>query len=203
MSEGDHVPFERARVRLSYGQWLRRERRHKDARSHLNAAAHVFRLLAATPWLRQRPMSCGRPECGPALHRRMRCLACSPRNGKSSCSPPKVSLTQKSPRACSFRRERSAPICIGPLSSSAYPIARNSPPSRAPELKKSVELASGRGERPVEDEVGDASQPGSPQVKWSRPGNTLCAAIAEGCWRSARSCAAERPGAGCGRCRRR
>jgi DNA-binding CsgD family transcriptional regulator len=45
------VPFERARVRLSYGQWLRRERRHKDARPHLNAAAHVFRLLAATPWL--------------------------------------------------------------------------------------------------------------------------------------------------------
>ena len=51
VAEGDHVPFERARVRLSYGQWLRRERRHKDARPHLNAAAHVFRLLAATPWL--------------------------------------------------------------------------------------------------------------------------------------------------------
>ena len=44
ITEGDHVPFERARVRLSYGQWLRRERRHKDARQHLNAAAHVFRL---------------------------------------------------------------------------------------------------------------------------------------------------------------
>src|SRR6202020_2699715 len=26
-----------------------------------------------------------------------------------------------------------------------------------------------------------ASQPGSPQVKWSRPGNTLCAAIAVEC----------------------
>jgi DNA-binding CsgD family transcriptional regulator/tetratricopeptide (TPR) repeat protein len=51
ITEGDHVPFERARVRLSYGQWLRRARRHKDARQHLNAAAHVFRLLAATPWL--------------------------------------------------------------------------------------------------------------------------------------------------------
>jgi DNA-binding CsgD family transcriptional regulator len=51
VAEGDHLPFERARVRLSYGQWLRRERRHKDARPHLNAAVHVFRLLAATPWL--------------------------------------------------------------------------------------------------------------------------------------------------------
>jgi hypothetical protein len=38
-------------MRLSYGQWLRRERRDKDARPHLNATAHVFRLLAATPWL--------------------------------------------------------------------------------------------------------------------------------------------------------
>ena len=52
VTEGDHVPFERARVRLSYGQWLRRERRHKDARPHLTAAVHVFRLLAATPWLK-------------------------------------------------------------------------------------------------------------------------------------------------------
>ena len=51
VADGDHVPFERARVRLGYGQWLHRERRDKDARPHLNAAAHVFRRLAATPWL--------------------------------------------------------------------------------------------------------------------------------------------------------
>jgi DNA-binding CsgD family transcriptional regulator len=51
VAEGDHVPFERARVQLSYGQWLHRERRDKDARPHLNAAAQVFRQLAATPWL--------------------------------------------------------------------------------------------------------------------------------------------------------
>lgn len=49
--DGDHVPFERARVQLSYGQWLHRERRDKDARPYLNAAAQVFRRLAATPWL--------------------------------------------------------------------------------------------------------------------------------------------------------
>lgn len=49
--DGDHLPFERARVQLAYGQWLHRERRDKDARPHLNAAAHVFRQLAATPWL--------------------------------------------------------------------------------------------------------------------------------------------------------
>jgi DNA-binding CsgD family transcriptional regulator len=51
VADGDHVPFERARVQLSYGQWLHRERRDKDARPYLNAAAQVFRRLAATPWL--------------------------------------------------------------------------------------------------------------------------------------------------------
>jgi len=51
VAEGDHVPFERARAQLGYGQWLHRERRDKDARPYLNAAAHVFRRLAATPWL--------------------------------------------------------------------------------------------------------------------------------------------------------
>jgi len=50
-TEGEHVPFERARVRLSYGQWLHRQRRDKDARPHLDAAAAVFRRLAAKPWL--------------------------------------------------------------------------------------------------------------------------------------------------------
>ena len=48
---GDDLPFERARVQLGYGQWLHRERRDKDARPYLSAAAHVFRRLAATPWL--------------------------------------------------------------------------------------------------------------------------------------------------------
>jgi DNA-binding CsgD family transcriptional regulator/tetratricopeptide (TPR) repeat protein len=47
---GEHLPFERARVELAYGQWLHREKRDKDARPHLNAAARAFRQLAATPW---------------------------------------------------------------------------------------------------------------------------------------------------------
>jgi DNA-binding CsgD family transcriptional regulator len=47
---GDDVPFERARVQLGYGQWLHRERRDREARPHLTAAAHVFRRLAAGPW---------------------------------------------------------------------------------------------------------------------------------------------------------
>ena len=51
VADGDHLPFERGRVQLGYGQWLHRERRDKEARPYLNAAALVFRRLAATPWL--------------------------------------------------------------------------------------------------------------------------------------------------------
>ena len=51
VADGGDLPFEQARVQLGYGQWLHRERRDKDARPHLNAAAQVFRRLAATPWV--------------------------------------------------------------------------------------------------------------------------------------------------------
>jgi DNA-binding CsgD family transcriptional regulator/tetratricopeptide (TPR) repeat protein len=43
-------PWETARTRLAYGEWLRRERRKNDARRHLRAAAEVFDRLGARPW---------------------------------------------------------------------------------------------------------------------------------------------------------
>jgi DNA-binding CsgD family transcriptional regulator len=43
-------PFERARTELLYGEWLRRERRRTDARTHLRAAAELFNSLGAVPW---------------------------------------------------------------------------------------------------------------------------------------------------------
>jgi DNA-binding CsgD family transcriptional regulator len=46
-------PFELARVRLAYGERLRRLRRIRDARSQLEAARDGFELLGAHPWSRR------------------------------------------------------------------------------------------------------------------------------------------------------
>ncbi|MET9353151.1 AAA family ATPase [Streptomyces sp. NPDC006617] len=43
-------PFDLARVRLAYGEHLRRARTAKDAQPHLDAAFDTFRHLGATPW---------------------------------------------------------------------------------------------------------------------------------------------------------
>ncbi|MFJ5303198.1 AAA family ATPase [Streptomyces sp. NPDC088350] len=44
-------PFDLARVRLAYGEHLRRARAAKDARVHLAAALKAFRRLGAAPWV--------------------------------------------------------------------------------------------------------------------------------------------------------
>jgi DNA-binding CsgD family transcriptional regulator len=46
----DQWPFDLARVRLLYGEWLRRERSVPEARAQLGAALHTFRQLGALPW---------------------------------------------------------------------------------------------------------------------------------------------------------
>jgi DNA-binding CsgD family transcriptional regulator len=43
-------PFEHARTRLAYGEWLRRARRRVDARTQLGAALKAFSEMGATPW---------------------------------------------------------------------------------------------------------------------------------------------------------
>jgi ATP/maltotriose-dependent transcriptional regulator MalT len=48
---GETWPFERARLRLSHGRWLRRERRIAEAREPLELAAATFSRLGAAPWL--------------------------------------------------------------------------------------------------------------------------------------------------------
>jgi len=46
-------PFERAQAQLSYGEWLRRQRRINDAKPVLTAALETFRRLGAAPWSRR------------------------------------------------------------------------------------------------------------------------------------------------------
>ncbi|WP_229074601.1 LuxR family transcriptional regulator [Actinoplanes sp. DH11] len=45
--------FPRAHTELLYGKFLRRRRRHVEARTHLRRAAETFRLLDAEPWAEQ------------------------------------------------------------------------------------------------------------------------------------------------------
>ena len=46
----DQWPFDLARVRLLYGEWLRRERSTTEARAQLSAANKTFQQLGALPW---------------------------------------------------------------------------------------------------------------------------------------------------------
>ncbi|UBU16339.1 AAA family ATPase [Nonomuraea gerenzanensis] len=43
-------PFDQARTRLVYGEWLRRHQRRSEARPHLEAAMEAFDRLGAAPW---------------------------------------------------------------------------------------------------------------------------------------------------------
>ncbi|MEV6964194.1 AAA family ATPase [Hamadaea sp. NPDC051192] len=43
-------PYEQARTRLAYGEWLRRRRRKAEARPHLREAHEAFERLNARPW---------------------------------------------------------------------------------------------------------------------------------------------------------
>ncbi len=43
-------PFDEARTRLLYGEWLRRDKRKADARIHLSLALQAFERLGAIPW---------------------------------------------------------------------------------------------------------------------------------------------------------
>jgi DNA-binding CsgD family transcriptional regulator len=46
-------PFERGRIQLAYGQWLRRQRRVAESRSVLRAARDTFDALGSAPWSEQ------------------------------------------------------------------------------------------------------------------------------------------------------
>ncbi|ALO99661.1 LysR-family transcriptional regulator [Streptomyces hygroscopicus subsp. limoneus] len=72
--EGTTAFLDLAKTRLFFGEWLRRERRIVEARSHLSAALHVFESHHAAPLVRRTARELGaagsdvqRPQPGPAL----------------------------------------------------------------------------------------------------------------------------------------
>jgi DNA-binding CsgD family transcriptional regulator len=64
---GDQWPFERAQLRLDYGEWLRRRRRINDAKPVLTQALETFRRLGARSWAQRTEAelrACGVPVAG-------------------------------------------------------------------------------------------------------------------------------------------
>src|SRR5207247_4183087 len=51
--DGESWPFERAQLRLDYGEWLRRQRRINHAKPVLASALETLRRLGAAPWTRR------------------------------------------------------------------------------------------------------------------------------------------------------
>lgn len=79
---GDRWPFERARIALAYGEWLRRTRSTAEARRQLTTALDTFRRLDARPWaaratneLRASGQTIGRPSGPGALTPQQREIA--------------------------------------------------------------------------------------------------------------------------------
>src|SRR3954454_9052509 len=50
LGDAGRFPFDLARVRLLFGERLRRARATTEARTQLGAALDAFQLLGATPW---------------------------------------------------------------------------------------------------------------------------------------------------------
>ena len=66
----DQWPFDVARVRLAYGERLRRTRAATEARAHLQAALAAFGKLGAEPWASRAERelrATGQTGCPPAL----------------------------------------------------------------------------------------------------------------------------------------
>jgi DNA-binding CsgD family transcriptional regulator len=69
---GDQWPFERAQLRLDYGEWLRRRRQINDAKPVLTEALATFRRLGARSWAQRAETelrACGVAVAGTAVDR--------------------------------------------------------------------------------------------------------------------------------------
>ena len=112
-------PFDLARVRLAYGERLRRVRRTRDARSQLAAARDGFEWLGASPWSRRAESELA--ATGATRHLvvgRWRRVTHATRARDRPRSRPPASPTGRSPPACMCRRAPSRPTCTASSPSS-------------------------------------------------------------------------------------
>ena len=118
-------PFELARVRLAYGERLRRLRRIRDARSQLEAARDGFELPRCTSVVATSGdrAPCHRRDPSARDGRRGK-LHSRSKSARSRSSPRPASPTVRSPPSCTCRRARSRPTCTGSSPSSASPRGR-------------------------------------------------------------------------------
>ena len=111
-------PFDEARTRLLYGEWLRRDKRKADARIHLSLALQAFERLGAIPWAERaqgeltatgttgRPP--GRARRGTSLRKSCRSSGWPRRARPTRTSPPSLSSAPAPSAITCTRRTRSS-----------------------------------------------------------------------------------------------
>ncbi len=104
---GDTWPFERAQLRLDYGEWLRRQRRINDAKPVLTAALETFRRLGAAPWTRRAETELR--ACGVTA-------AAAPTAPGALAEPHRTTARDRHPRQPrpDQRRDRRPPVPVAP-----------------------------------------------------------------------------------------
>ena len=129
--EGDGRPFEQARTRLLYGEWLRRNRRRAAAREHLLAAAVAFARMGARPWQERAEAELRAAGAGaPAVTADDPLARLTRRSCRSSGWPRQARRTSRSAPSCSCPRAPWASTCTGPSPSSASPHGKSWPATR-------------------------------------------------------------------------
>jgi hypothetical protein len=119
---GERWPFERAQLRLEYGEWLRRRRQINQAKPVLGAALDAFRALKSLPWAHRAETelrACGIAVAGYAADAAGLC-ALTPQQRQIVALAAEGLSNQQIAERLSSRTALSNPTCTGRSRSSAW-----------------------------------------------------------------------------------